>query len=63
MDERRRFCRGTAGRIAPNLLEQNFEDAKPNQKWGTDVTEFGLFGRSPTCLRSLDCNAEILSVR
>lgn len=36
--------RGEAGRIAPNLLERDFNADKPNQKWVTDVTEFALFG-------------------
>ena len=36
--------KGEVGRIAPNLLERNFKADKPNQKWGTDVTEFSLFG-------------------
>lgn len=36
--------KGLVGKIAPNLLERNFEATAPNQKWVTDVTEFGLFG-------------------
>jgi Transposase and inactivated derivatives len=40
-----RSYKGEIGRIAPNLLERNFEAAKPNQKWVTDVTEFNLFGQ------------------
>ncbi|SDY47316.1 Integrase core domain-containing protein [Eubacterium barkeri] len=40
-----RSYKGTVGKIAPNLLERNFEADKPNQKWVTDVTEFSLFGR------------------
>jgi putative transposase len=36
--------RGEVGRVAPNLLERNFETTAPNQKWVTDVTEFHLFG-------------------
>ncbi len=31
---------GEVGRIAPNLLERNFTASKPNEKWGTDITEF-----------------------
>ncbi|MCM0704854.1 hypothetical protein NBH08_08020 [Faecalicatena sp. BF-R-105] len=34
--------KGEMGKIAPNLLERNFEAEKPNQKWVTDVTEFSL---------------------
>lgn len=37
--------KGEVGKIAPNLLERNFEAEKPNQKWVTDVTEFILFGQ------------------
>ncbi|MEN6472274.1 MAG: IS3 family transposase [Clostridiaceae bacterium] len=37
--------KGEIGKIAPNLLERNFEAEKPNQKWVTDVTEFALFGQ------------------
>ena len=40
-----RSYRGEVGRIAPNLLERNFEATKPNEKWVTDVTEFSLFGQ------------------
>lgn len=37
--------KGEVGKIAPNLLEQNFKATAPNQKWVTDVTEFSLFGQ------------------
>ena len=37
--------KGEVGKIAPNLLERNFEADKPNQKCVTDVTEFSLFGQ------------------
>lgn len=37
--------KGEVGKIAPNLLERNFEADKPNEKWVTDVTEFSLFGQ------------------
>jgi len=37
--------KGEVGKIAPNLLERNFEAAAPNQKMVTDVTEFHLFGQ------------------
>ncbi len=36
--------KGEIGKIAPNLLERDFNADKPNQKWVTDVTEFALFG-------------------
>jgi putative transposase len=35
-----RAFRGTVGRIAPNVLQRQFEAQGPNQKWVTDVTEF-----------------------
>ncbi len=37
--------KGEVGKVAPNLLEQNFKATAPNQKWVTDVTEFSLFGQ------------------
>ena len=40
-----RSYRGEVGRIATNLMDRNFEAAKPNRKWVTDVTEFSLFGQ------------------
>lgn len=40
-----RSYKGLVGEIAPNLLEQDFSTTAPNQKWVTDVTEFGLFGQ------------------
>jgi transposase InsO family protein len=46
--------KGVVGKIAPNLLERNFEADKPNQKWVTDVTEFSLFGQKPYLSPVLD---------
>ena len=40
-----RSYKGEIGKIAPDLLERNFEVARPNEKWVTDVTEFHLFGQ------------------
>ena len=39
-----RSYKGEVGIIAPNLLNLDFHADRPNQKWVTDVTEFGLFG-------------------
>ena len=39
-----RSYKGDVGKIAPNLLNREFEAEKPNEKWVTDVTEFNLFG-------------------
>jgi putative transposase len=36
---------GAQGRIAPNLLDRQFEADAPNQKWVTDVTEFSVGDR------------------
>lgn len=40
-----RSYKGEVGKIAPNLLERDFSTTAPNQKWVTDDTEFGLFGK------------------
>lgn len=40
-----RSYRGLLGKIAPNVLERNFEANKPNTKWATDVTEFSICGQ------------------
>ena len=40
-----RSYRGEVGRLAPNLLDRQFEAAKPHQKWVTDVTEFSVNGQ------------------
>lgn len=37
--------KGEVGKIAPNLLERDFEATASNQKWVTDITEFSLFGQ------------------
>ncbi len=39
-----RSYKGTVGKIAPNILNRNFQADKPNEKWFTDITEFKLFG-------------------
>jgi putative transposase len=36
---------GEQGRIAPNLLNRQYEADAPNQKWVTDVTEFSVGDR------------------
>ena len=54
--------KGEVGKIARNLLERNFEAAKPNQKWVTDVTEFSLFGQKLYLSPILDlCSRDIVS--
>lgn len=57
-----RSYKGEVGKIAPNLLERDFEAAKPNQKWVTDVTEFSLFGQKLYLSPILDlCSRDIVS--
>ena len=57
-----RSYKGEVGRIAPNLLQRNFEAGKPNQKWVTDVTEFNLFGQKLYLSPILDlCSRDIIS--
>jgi putative transposase len=43
----KKYCsyKGEIGKIAPDLLERNFESTAPNRKWVTVVTEFSLFGQ------------------
>jgi putative transposase len=54
--------KGDVGKITSNLLERNFEAAKPNQKWVTDVTEFSLFGQKLYLSPILDlCSRDIVS--
>ena len=54
--------KGKVGKIAPNLLERNFEAEKPNRKWVTDVTEFHLFGQKLYLSPVLDlCSRDIVS--
>ena len=36
--------KGEIGKIAPNLLERDFQADMPHKKMVTDVTEFHLFG-------------------
>lgn len=39
-----RSYKGAVGKVAENLLNRDFEAAKPNKKLVTDVTEFHLVG-------------------
>lgn len=40
-----RSYKGEVGRIAPNLLKQNFVAQRPCQKWATDITEFKVMDK------------------
>jgi putative transposase len=54
--------KGEVGKVAPNLLERNFEADKPNQKWVTDVTEFSLFGQKLYLSPILDlCSRDLVA--
>jgi transposase InsO family protein len=57
-----RSYKGHVGRIAPNILERNFNALTINKKWATDVTEFALFGQKRYLSPILDLyNGEIVS--
>ena len=57
-----RSYRGKIGKIAPNILERNFQATKPNEKWVTDVTEFHLHGEKLYLSPILDLyNGEIIA--
>ena len=54
--------KGGVGKVAPDLLQRDFEAAKPNRKWVTDVTEFSLFGQKLYLSPILDlCSRDIVS--
>ncbi len=57
-----RSYKGRIGKIAPNLIQRDFESDRPNQKWTTDITEFSLFGTKLYLSPILDMfNGEIIS--
>ncbi len=57
-----RSYKGTVGKIAPNILDRNFNAEKPNEKWVTDLTEFKLFGEKLYLSPMLDLyNGEIIT--
>ncbi|WP_394605959.1 IS3 family transposase [Fictibacillus sp. UD] len=57
-----RSYRGSVGKVAPNLLERNFQAEKPNEKWVTDVTEFQIHGEKLYMSPILDLyNGEIIA--
>lgn len=57
-----RSHKGTVGKIAPNILDRNFQAEKPNTKWVTDITEFKLFGEKLYLSPVLDLfNGEIIT--
>lgn len=59
---RYRSYRGQVGQVAPNILNRNFEAARPNQKWATDVTEFKVADRKSYLSPIIDMfNGEIVA--
>ena len=57
-----RSYKGEIGKIAPNLIQRDFNTDAPNQKWTTDITEFALFGTKLYLSPILDMyNGEIIS--
>jgi len=60
--KRYRSYKGGVGRIAPNMLERNFNAERPNQKWATDVTEFSIQGTKCYLSPIIDLyNREVIS--
>lgn len=54
--------RGNQGKIAANLLKQNFKADRPNLKWATDVTEFKVKDKKLYLSPVIDLfNGEVLS--
>ncbi len=57
-----RSYKGEAGKIAPNILERNFNSVRPLSKLVTDITEFSLFNEKLYFSPMLDLyNGEIIS--
>jgi Transposase and inactivated derivatives len=56
--------RGEVGRIAPNILNRDFQTNNPYEKWTTDITEFAVNGEKLYLSPILDMyNGEIVSYR
>jgi transposase InsO family protein len=57
-----RSYKGLVGRIAPNILQRQFDAQRPNQKWVTDVTEFNVAGQKLYLSPVMDLyNGEIIA--
>lgn len=57
-----RSYKGNIGKIAPNLLERNFQADFPNRKWATDVTQINIKNEKIYLSPILDMfNGEIIS--
>lgn len=57
-----RSYKGNLGKIAPNILAQDFKATEPYQKWATDITEFNVGGKKLYLSPVIDLfNGEIIS--
>lgn len=57
-----RSYKGAVGRVAPNVLQRQFQARRPNQKWVTDVTEFSVAGEKLYLSPVLDLyNGEVIA--
>lgn len=57
-----RSYKGAVGRVAPNVLQRQFQARRPNRKWVTDVTEFNVAGEKLYLSPVLDLyNGEIIA--
>ena len=62
--KKRRYSsyKGEIGKVAPNVLDRDFEATAPNQKWVTDVTEFKVGERKLYLSPIIDLyNGEVIS--
>lgn len=57
-----RSWKGICGKIAPNILQRDFQAQQPNEKWVTDVTEFSVGGEKLYLSPVIDLfNGEVIS--
>ena len=54
--------KGEVGKVAPNILQRDFEADAPNRKWTTDVTQVDIRGKKCYLSPILDMwNGEVIS--
>jgi putative transposase len=54
--------KGEVGKVAPNILERDFQATRPNQKWTTDITQVSIHDKKLYLSPILDMfNGEIIS--
>lgn len=57
-----RSYKGEQGKVAPNLLNQDFKATLPDQKWATDITEFKVTDKKLYLSPIIDLfNGEVIS--